>query len=109
MEHAMSIDRTVILDLLPLYLSEEASPETRALVEEHLDRDPDLARLAEQFKHRLSLPPPPPVKPDAEALAYREARRAIANRVVTLAIVISAGVLGIAGLALVGAMLFLGM
>ena len=39
----MEVTRDVILDLLPVYLMGEASPATRALVEEHLARDPELA------------------------------------------------------------------
>ena len=42
----MNVTREVITDLLPLYLSGEASPETRALVEEFLRDDPALAALA---------------------------------------------------------------
>ena len=40
----MNISREVILDLLPLYMAGEASPATRALVEEYLKQDPDLDR-----------------------------------------------------------------
>ena len=39
----MEVTRDVILDLLPVYLMGEASPATRALVEEYLQRDPELA------------------------------------------------------------------
>jgi len=97
----------VILDLLPLYLSDEASPDSRALVKEHLENDPELARLATQWKDRLPEPPPAPVKPDAQAMAYQEARRQITNRVITLAAVIAIGTLMVAGTALMGAMWFL--
>ena len=34
----MTVSREVILDLLPLYFSDEASPDTRALIKEHLDK-----------------------------------------------------------------------
>jgi anti-sigma factor RsiW len=101
----MNVSREVILDLLPLYLSDEASPDTRTLVEQQLAADPDLARLAAQWQQRLPQVPPPPVNPDAEALAYREAKRQLANRVVTLAAAIAAGVLAIGGAALFGALL----
>lgn len=40
----MNVAREVILDLLPLYLAGEASPATRALVEEFLRQDPELQR-----------------------------------------------------------------
>ena len=39
----MNVTRDVILDLLPVYLSGEASPATRVLVEEYLKQDPELA------------------------------------------------------------------
>ena len=39
----MDVTREVIMDLLPVYLMGEASPDTRALVEDFLRRDPELA------------------------------------------------------------------
>ena len=103
----METNRNVILDLLPLYLANEASEDTQTLVKEHLDRDPDLAQLARQWNDRLPEPPPAPVNPDAQALAYTEAKRQIANRVITLAAVLTIGFLSVAGTALIGAMYFL--
>jgi anti-sigma factor RsiW len=44
----MEITRNVILDLLPLYLADEVSADTRAIVEEYLETDPELAELAKQ-------------------------------------------------------------
>jgi anti-sigma factor RsiW len=41
----MNITRHVVADLLPAYLSGEASADTRALVEELAARDPDVATL----------------------------------------------------------------
>ena len=105
----MEIERNVIIDLLPLYYSDEASPETRALVSEHLERDQDLAQLAKQWKARLPDSPPAPVSPDAQALAYQEAKRQIANRVITLAAIIGIGGLALLTAALVGAMFLIGM
>ena len=105
----MTVTRDVILDLLPLYLSGEASSETRELVKEHLDNDPDLARLASQWKERLPESPPVPVNPDAQAVAYQEAKRQIANRVITVAAVVAIGTLFLAATALVAAMFLLRM
>ena len=101
----MNVTKDVILDLLPLYYSDEASNDSRTLVEEQLQQDPELARLAEEGRARLSGPPPPPVNPDAQALAYQEAKRQIANRVITLAIVIAGGAFALGGAALIGALL----
>ncbi|HKW89576.1 MAG TPA: hypothetical protein VJN21_12560 [Candidatus Acidoferrales bacterium] len=42
----MNVTRAVINDLLPIYLSGEASADTRALVEDFFRRDPDFERMA---------------------------------------------------------------
>lgn len=42
----MQVTRDIIIDLLPLYQSGEASTDTRSAVEDFLRRDPSLARLA---------------------------------------------------------------
>jgi hypothetical protein len=44
----MEITRDVILDLLPLYVADEVSADTRALVEAYLEGDPQLAKIASQ-------------------------------------------------------------
>ena len=103
----MGVTREVIMDLLPLYLSDEASSDSHALVNEHLQNDPELAKLATQWKDRLPEPPPAPVNPDAQVMAYQEAKRQIANRVITLAAAIAFGILIVGGSALIGAMLLL--
>jgi len=46
----MEIERNVILDLLPMYLADEVSPETRELVDKYLETDQDLARFAQKQK-----------------------------------------------------------
>ena len=42
----MEVTRDIVIDLMPLYQSGEASPDTRAAIEEFLRRDPSLAKLA---------------------------------------------------------------
>ena len=105
----METTREVILDLLPLYLAGEASPESQALVKEHLDRDPDLARMAQQWKDRLGDPPPPAVNPDAQAMAFAQAKQQITNRIITVAAIVAVATLAVAATALIGAMFFLRM
>src|SRR6185312_13208545 len=68
----MSITRPVILDLWPVYVSGEASPETRQLVEEYLRSDPDFARQLKE--NPLEKVQPPPVPADLEANAFARAR-----------------------------------
>ena len=46
----MKVTRDVVKDLLPLYAAGEAGPDSRALVEEFLRDDPELARLAESLR-----------------------------------------------------------
>ena len=44
----MKITREVILDLLPLYIANELSADTKALVDEYLETDPEIAKIALQ-------------------------------------------------------------
>ena len=46
----MKVTREVITDLLPAYLSKEASADTCALVEEFFKQDPEFAALAKESK-----------------------------------------------------------
>jgi hypothetical protein len=49
-ETHMKISRDVIYDLLPGYFAGEASPDTRALIQEYFDTDPEFRRMAERFQ-----------------------------------------------------------
>ena len=46
----MNVTREVIYDLLPGYFSGDISPDTRALVDEFLRRDPEFSRMLERVK-----------------------------------------------------------
>ena len=86
----MEITRNVILDLLPLYVADEASADTRTLVEEYLETDPELADMAQDWA-KMGFPgdiPVPLTKEDAME-AYKEARRLVFLRTVILAITIA--------------------
>jgi ferric-dicitrate binding protein FerR (iron transport regulator) len=48
----MNITRDVITDLLPLYLAGEASPGTRALLEDYLREHPDFASTVREAAER---------------------------------------------------------
>jgi hypothetical protein len=90
----MEITRNVILDLLPLYLADEVSTDTRTLIEQYLETDPELARVAERSA-ALELAPdvPIPLTREDRMEAYREAKRLMFLRNVILAIVISSTIL----------------
>ena len=87
----MNITRNVILDLLPLYVANEVSADTRTLVEKYLETDSELANVAKQLS-ALEKPKdiPVPISQNDKMAAYRKARR----RQILYAIIL-AGVLSI--------------
>ncbi len=92
----MKVTRNVILDLLPLYVADEVSADTRALVEEYLESDPELANVARQFAP-MERPGDIPVlrSQDDQMKAYKKVRR----RQILYAIIL-AGVLSILGISI---------
>jgi predicted anti-sigma-YlaC factor YlaD len=71
----MNVTREVILDLLPVYLAGEASPATRALVEEYLKQDAELAqRIRLQMADSLATAVPSALPPDLELRSLRRTR-----------------------------------
>ena len=86
----MKITRNVILDLLPLYQANEVSTDTRALVEEYLETDPELANVAKQLAAvEKAGDVPVLLTQDDKMKAYRKARRLIILTTVMFAAVIS--------------------
>jgi anti-sigma factor RsiW len=84
------ITRNVVLDLLPLYVADEVSADTRVLVEEYLEADPELASIAEESAAmELSSDIPVPLTKEDQMRAYREAKRIMLLRTVVLAAVIA--------------------
>lgn len=87
----MKITRNVILDLLPLYLADEVSADTRDLVENYLGTDSELANVAKKLAPMEKAKDiPVPLSQDDQMKAYRKARR----RQIIFAIIL-AGVLSI--------------
>ena len=79
----MRITRDVVKDLLTVYEAGEASDDTRALLEEWLRSDPDLARQARPAA-AVSLPAPPPLAATAEKQALDRTKRQLRWRLVLL-------------------------
>ena len=76
----MNVTKDIINDLMPLYVANECSAATRALVEEYLDRNP---AQAEEFRRisNTSFPRGIPVAKELdEARAFRETRRRLRRR-----------------------------
>jgi hypothetical protein len=72
----MNVTREVILDLLPVYLSGEASVGTRALIEEFLKQDPELAKkIRREWMEKMSEAAPSVLPPELELRAFRKTKR----------------------------------
>jgi anti-sigma factor RsiW len=80
------VTKAVILDLLPLYLAGEVSPETSALVKKYLEEDPELAETAKEMAKADSLGKVPlPFKREAAMETYQEAKKWMTIRYLGLA------------------------
>lgn len=77
----MDVTRNVIIDLLPLYVANECSPDTQRLVEAYLETHPDLQQQAQQFAANL-LPStvPPELNREAELKSLKSTRRRLKLR-----------------------------
>jgi hypothetical protein len=92
----MKITRNVILDLLPMYLADEVSSDTRTLIENYLETDPELAELATKQKSVISLPGniPVPLTEEDKLKAYKKSKWLLVITIVALAFLIVA-ILGV--------------
>lgn len=84
----MNITRDIVIDLLPVYESGEASADTRAAVDAFLAKDTELARIVKAAR-RAPVAPPPRVGtavPEAEREALERTRRALRRKMWTLAL-----------------------
>jgi anti-sigma factor RsiW len=79
----MNVTRDVVKDLLTVYLADEASADTRALVEEWLRSDPDLAADVDRAR-RNGLPPVEAPAPTIERRALDRTRRYLRARAIVM-------------------------
>jgi ferric-dicitrate binding protein FerR (iron transport regulator) len=76
----MNVTQEIINDLIPLYAANECSTDTRALVEEYLQRNP---QQAEELRRVMATSVPaavPSAKSLDEVRSFREARRRLRRR-----------------------------
>lgn len=73
----MKVTRDVVIDLWPLYHAGEASADTRALVDEYLATDPELARRLREETPAALEPVPLALAPDHEMKSFTRTRNAI--------------------------------
>ena len=86
----MDITRNVILDLLPLYLANEVSEDTRTLIEKYLETDPELANIAKQSAAmELQGDIPVPLTEEDKMKVYRKTKWLMFLTIVILAVLIS--------------------
>ena len=84
------ITRNIILDLLPLYLANEVSADTRAFVDKFLETDPQLAKVVRQsVAIETSEDIPFPLSQDDKIKSYKKAKRLIMLHTIILASIIS--------------------
>lgn len=105
----MEVTRDVILDLLPLYIAEEASADTRILVEKYLEMDPELARIAAESAEMFQPDDSPiPLTTEDQMKSYLEAKRFMFRRNLVWAILIGLSLFMLLSLVLLAAFFFLG-
>ncbi len=84
------ITRNIILDLLPLYLANEVSADTRAFIDKFLETDPQLAKVVRQsLAIEDSEAIPVPLSQDDKIKSYKKAKRRIMLQTIVLAGIIS--------------------
>ena len=72
----MEITRDVIIDLLPLYVANEVSEDTKKLIEEYLETAPELQKIALQTAMaELSGEIPNPLTEEDKLKAYKKTKR----------------------------------
>jgi anti-sigma factor RsiW len=77
----MKVTRDVIYDLLPGYFSGDISPDTRLLVEEFLDQDPEFRRMMERFRAVFSEVRPASARgPVSDSESFERARSWLQKR-----------------------------
>ena len=84
----MNATKDIINDLIPLYLANECSADTRALIEEYFQRNP---QDAAEFRKMMNTPTPsaiPNAKGHDEVRAFRTARRRLCHRSLLMAVAI---------------------
>ena len=101
------VTNNVILDLLPLYLADEVSEDSAALVKKYLESNPELAETAKEMAKADSLGKVPiPFRKEAAMESYQEAKKWMTIR--TLGLVAIGAVIFLCTLFLVFAYVMVG-
>ena len=85
----MKVTDKVIMDLLPLYFADEASEDTRNLVESYFDKNPEFAsEMQRQSTKELPEDIPIILKPEDELIVLNKTKRLLRFRTIFLVIAI---------------------
>ena len=76
----MNLSRDVIADLWLVYTSGEASEDTRRVVEDFLERDPEFATILKQDRSSQMFDTPKPPSADQEMRALRATRKRLRSQ-----------------------------
>jgi anti-sigma factor RsiW len=85
----MNLTREIVKDLLPLYVADEASADTRAAVEAWLGRDAEIARLAEALRSDTGAAPASSATPAAGRAALATTKTLLRRRTWLLALALA--------------------
>ena len=85
----MKVTKNVIEDLIPMYLADEVSKDTRLLVKEYLTTDPELAerikKLSDDFNKKIDIP----LNRDDQLEALIKTKKLQTIRTIVLAVIFS--------------------
>lgn len=84
----MNVTKDIINDLIPLYVANDCSADTRTLVEEYLQQHPQEAVELQRIINTAVPDAVPPAKNLDEVRAFREARRRLRLRSTVMALAI---------------------
>jgi hypothetical protein len=84
----MNVTKDIINDLIPLYVANDCSADTRTLVEEYLQQHPQEAVELQRISNTAVPDAVPPAKNLDEVRAFREARRRLRLRSTVMALAI---------------------
>jgi hypothetical protein len=95
----MQVKREMVMDLLPLYLADEVSAETRAIIDEYLKGDEELRKMVQDTKlEAFNTEVPVPLNKEGMMEAYRQARRYMFLRSVGVTLIICVTLLLLCGM-----------
>ena len=84
----MNVSRDVIADLWLVYTSGEASEDTRKIVEDFLEKDPEFATILKQERSNQMFDTPKPPSADQEMRALRATRKRLRSQRILMAFAI---------------------